>query len=119
MNQGYVIYIPEQTDFMFFRSVLSTVMRVSEAIHRDYGKWAENIIFRGQYGKEIFDHFIAKKYSLNASMTYEPSPSDEIVMELDKKIRVKRGDVIRSIGFEYTIEKDEKPQIIINLVKLF
>lgn len=118
-DEGYVIYVPEEMGFLFFRSALMTVMQVSEAIYRDYGKWAENIVFRGEYGKAIFDNFMLKKYNLNASMTYEPSPNEEIVMELSKKIKVKRGDVIRSIGFEYTIEKDEKPQITISLIKLF
>ncbi len=119
MNDGYVIYVPEEMDFLFFRSALMTVMQVSEAIYRDYGKWAENIVFHGEYGKAIYDNFTERKYNLNASMSYEPSPNEEIVMELSKKIKVKRGDVIRSIGFEYTIEKDEKPQIVINIVKLF
>ena len=119
MNDGYVIYVPDEMDFLFFRSALMTVMQVSEAIHRDTGKWAENIIFHGEYGKAIFDNFTAKKYNLNASMTYEPSPNEEIILELAKKIKVKRGDVLREIGFEYTIEKDEKPQIVISLTKLF
>lgn len=119
MNEGYVIYIPEETDFLFFRNALMTVMQVSEAIYMDTGKWAENIFFHGVYGKVIFDNFTDKKYNLNASMTYEQSPNEEIVLELAKKIKVKRSDVLREIGFEYTIEKEEKPRIVINLIKLF
>jgi acetyl-CoA acetyltransferase len=120
MSDGYVIYHPgEPLDAIFFRSALSTVMMVSEAVKRDYGKWAERIVFRGETAKRIFDNFTMKNYNLGATMAYEQSPDDEIVLELHKKVRVVRGDVIREIGFEYKIEKEVLPQITITIIKLF
>ena len=119
MNEGYVIYYPDEPDFAFYRSALSTVMMVSQRIRDDYGKWAERVVFRGGLARTIYDFFMEKKYNVGATMHYEDSPYDLIVMELANKVKVRRGDVIRDFGFEYTIEKDEKPQIEIQIVKLF
>lgn len=119
MEDGYVIYFPEEPDLLFYRSALMTVMQASEAIYRYYGKWAERIIFRGELGKLIFDNFTEKKYNLNAMLSYEPRHENEIQLECSAKVKVKRSDVIRAIGFEYTIEKDVLPEEKITILKLF
>ena len=119
MDNGYVIYFPEVPDLIFYRSALMTVMQVSEAVKLDYGKWAERIVFKGELGKLIYDNFTEKKYNLNADMRYVESPDNEILMECKDKVRVAKGDVLREIGFEYTIEREVKPQITISLIKIF
>ncbi len=119
MSDGYVIYYPEEPDVAFYRSALSTVMMVSQRIREDYGRWAERVVFRGALARTIYDFFIEKKYNVGAELHYEDSPYDVIVMELANKIKVRKSDVIRDFGFQYTIEKDEKPQIEIQIVKFF
>lgn len=119
MEEGYVLYFPEQTDPLFFRHALSTVMMVSESVKNEYGKWAERIVFRGDLAGEIFRNFTEKKYNLNASFIHEQSMYDEIVLELERNVKIKKGDVIRSIGFEYKIEREVKPQISITIIKSF
>ena len=118
MNGGYVIYFPDEPDAAFYRSALQTVMMVSAAVRDDYGKWADRIVFRGELGKMLYDNFTSRKYNLGAGMYHEPSPDSEILMECEKKVKVARGEVVREIGFEYTIEREVKPQIVISIVKI-
>ena len=118
-NDGYVIYFPDEPDFMFFRSALMTVMQASEAVKRDYGKYADRITFKGELGKAIYDNFAAKNYNLNATMRHVDAFENEILLDCEKKVKIAKGDVIREIGFEYTIEKEVRPEATINIVKLF
>ena len=119
MNDGYVIYFPNGADAAFFRTALATVMRVSEAVKRDYGKYADRITFRGEMGKAIFENFVQKKYNLGAEMRHEPSFDEEIYLDCVKRVKVAKGEVLREIGFEYTIEKEVRPEATISIVKLF
>ena len=117
MNDGYTIYWIDQQDMFFFRSALRTVMQASELLRMDYGKFADTITFKGECCKIIYDNFIEKNYNLGAELKYAPGYVDEIVLSYSKKIKISKGDVISSIGFEFTVEKEVSPETVISIVK--
>lgn len=119
MTEGHVIYYPEAPDFFFFRSVLMQVLRISEVVREEFGKYADRLTFKGELAKPIYEHFIDKKYNLNASIRFQESVDSEIVLDCEKKVKVAKSGVLKEIGFEYTIEKEVQPEVIITIVKLF
>ena len=119
MNDGYVIYFPEPADALFYRSALMTVMQVSESVKMDFGRSADRITFKGELGKMIYDNFVEKKYYLNAEMRYQEAFENEIVLDCANKVRVAKPNVLREIGFEYTMEREVRPEAMITIVKPF
>ena len=119
MSDGYVIYFPEEDDHLFYRQALMTVMRASEDVKRNFGKYADRITFCGELGKKLYDNFTEKNYNLNADMRYTEAQCDEIILDCAKKVKVAKDEIIRGIGFCYTIEKEVRPEATISIVKLF
>ena len=117
MEAEYSIYVPADT-CPDLRHCMTVIMRAEDVLMREYGKFATRIVFNGETAHFIKGLLETRKINLGAEYVSGKMTGDSIELEYPANVRIARGDVIHDFAFHYTIEKEVKPTITINIVKL-
>lgn len=114
MEEGYCIYVSDLIP-LELRSIMPIIMRAEDALMREYGKFATKITFNGAIGQAILKLIDERRINLGAEYVRGRDTEESIELEYPAKTKVATTDVIRDFAFEYTIEREVKPKLTINI----
>ncbi len=92
-------------------------LREMEMFRRMYGEYPPIIIFKGKYGKILYDVVIKNNLNFGATAEFVDYYDSEVIMKSDKEITMQE-DKAHEFGIIYTKETKVKPEYSIKILKL-